>query len=199
MNNKGKNIGYKRVSTVDQNTARQLDGLELDEIFEDKVSGKNVDRPALRDMLKYVRAGDYIYVHSMDRLARNTTDLISIVNDLSDKGISIKFIKEGLNFEKGYDAASKLMLTVLGAIAEFERSTILERQREGIAIAKKKGAFKNVGRKKSISDDKVQKLFSLYEKGAKVADIARELEVSRPTIYKTLRENNQCANQIMDF
>jgi len=197
--NKGKNIGYKRVSTVDQNTARQLDGIELDKVFEDKVSGKNVDRPALRDMLEYVREGDIVHVHSLDRLARNLDDLRKTVKELTDRGVEVRFIKEGQTYKNEANHFGQLMLSVIGAFAEFERNVILERQREGIAIAKKKGAFKNVGRKNSIADDKVKKVFTLHGEGVKIADIARELNVSRPTIYKTLRENNQCANQNMDF
>lgn len=138
-------VGYVRVSTLDQRTDRQLDGLQLDRIFEDKVSGKNMrDRPQLEEMLKYVREGDVVYVHSMDRLARNLEDLLGLVRRLTEKGVTLIFLKEKLSFDPLQTASpmSRLILGVMGAVAEFERELIHERQREGIALAKARGAYK---------------------------------------------------------
>ena len=141
---KGHTVGYARVSTVDQVTERQLEVLNqygIDRLFEDKASGKDINRPALTEAIKYVRDGDTLVVHSLDRLARNLVDLLSLVEELTNRGVSVKFIKENLTFTKTEsDPFSKLTLQMLGAFAQFERSLIRERQREGIAIAKKAGA-----------------------------------------------------------
>jgi hypothetical protein len=119
----GQRIGYKRVSTVDQNTMRQLEGMQLDEVFEDKASGKSTaQRPALEAMLKQVRKGDVVLCHSMDRLARNLDDLRRVVLGLTSRGVRVEFVKEGLNFTGDDSALSKLLLSVMGAFAEFERS-----------------------------------------------------------------------------
>ena len=139
----GQQIGYVRVSTVEQNTARQLDGVELDKIFEDKCSGKNTDRPALKACLEYVREGDTLHVHEISRLARNMADLNRLVDELTAKGVAVKFHKEGLEFNasKATDAMMKLLFQVMGAFAEFERNMIRERQAEGIAKAVVSFAF----------------------------------------------------------
>ena len=134
----GQNIGYIRVSSAEQNTERQLDGLDMNRIFTDKVSGKSVDRPALQEMLRFVREGDHLYVHSMDRLARNLIDLRQMVQDLTAKGVRITFVKENLVFNGDDAAMSVLLLSVMGAVAEFERAILRERQAEGIRIAKQK-------------------------------------------------------------
>jgi DNA invertase Pin-like site-specific DNA recombinase len=137
----GQRIGYKRVSTVDQNTTRQLEGVAVDEVFEDKASGKSTaQRPALEAMLRHVRKSDVVLCHSMDRMARNLDDLRRIVLGLTSRGVRVEFTKEGLIFTGEDSALSKLLLSVMGAFAEFERSLILERQREGIAIAKAAGS-----------------------------------------------------------
>ena len=142
-------VGYKRVSTLLQNTSRQLVGVEgIERVFEDKASGKNIDgRAMLNEMLNFVRDGDVVIVHSMDRLARNLHDLLDIVTRCTSKGVTIKFIKENLTFSNSnqHGSINKLLLGIMGAIAEFERELILERQREGIAQAKLKGVYK--GRK----------------------------------------------------
>ena len=146
----GQRIGYKRVSTVDQNTMRQLEGVVMDEVFEDKASGKSTaQRPALEAMLKHVRKGDVVICHSMDRLARNLDDLRGIVLGLTNRGVRVEFVQEGLSFTGEDSALSKLLLSVMGAFAEFERSLIMERQREGVAIAKAAGKYK--GRKPLLS------------------------------------------------
>ena len=130
----GKNIGYIRVSTIEQNLERQLEGIKLDRSFTDKVSGKSVDRPALQEMLAYVRDGDTVIVHSMDRLARNVDDLRQIVKGLTAKQVKVKFIKEYLEFTGEDSPMSNLLLSVMGAFAEFKRTLIKERQMEGIEL-----------------------------------------------------------------
>ena len=132
-------IGYIRVSTVDQNTERQLDGLKLDKVFTDKASGKDVNRPQLKAAREYVREGDRLVVHSLDRLARNLVDLKNIVSELTARDVTVQFVKENLTFTNEDNAMSNLLLSVMGAFAEFERALIRERQREGIALAKKRG------------------------------------------------------------
>src|SRR6478672_930223 len=145
---KGQRIGYIRVSTVDQNTERQLDGVEVDRTFTDKASGKDTHRPQLKAALEYARDGDTLLIHSMDRLARNAEDLLRIVRELTGRGVSIEFVKNRLTFSGKADPMATLMLTMLAAFGAFERELIRERQREGIAIAKAKGVYK--GRKKAL-------------------------------------------------
>jgi DNA invertase Pin-like site-specific DNA recombinase len=145
----GQRIGYVRVSSVEQNTDRQLEGLELARTFTDKASGKDTQRPELEQLLKFVREGDTVVVHSMDRLARNLDDLRRLVADLTKRGVKIQFVKESLTFTGEDSPMSNLLLSVMGAFAEFERALIRERQREGVALAKQRGAYK--GRKKTLS------------------------------------------------
>ncbi len=181
---KGQAVGYVRVSTTDQNTERQLDGLDLDKIFTDHASGKDSDRPALTECLGYVREGDELFVHSMDRLARSLVDLRRIVDDLTERGVSARFVKEGLTFTRDTsDPCAVLMLSVMGAVAEFERALLLERQREGIAIAKSKGVYK--GRQPSISEDKIEEMTARLSEGESASALAREYGVSRATVYNT--------------
>ena len=182
----GQRIGYIRVSTVDQNTERQLDGIELDKTFTDKASGKDTKRPQLELMMSFVRSGDTLIVHSMDRLARDQNDLHRIVQTLTGKGVRIEFIKEHLTFTGDDSPISKLMLSVMGAVHEFERALIKERQLEGIALAKKRGAFK--GRKKSLSQGEVAELRQRIATGLSKARAAREFGISRETLYKYLKE-----------
>jgi DNA invertase Pin-like site-specific DNA recombinase len=161
---KGQRIGYKRVSTVDQNTTRQLEGVAVDEVFEDKASGKSTaQRPALEAMFKHVRKGDVVLCHSMDRMARNLDDLRRIVLGLTSRGVRVEFTKEGLSFTGEDSAPSKLLLPVMGAFAEFERSLILERQREGIAIAKAAGKYK--GRKLTLTSEAAAELRRRVDSG----------------------------------
>ena len=182
----GKKIGYIRVSSFDQNPDRQLDGLKLDKKFIDKVSGKTLNRPQLDALLDYVRDGDTVIVHSMDRLARNLDDLRHIVKRLINQGIQIKFIKESLTFTGDDTAMSQLLLSVMGAFAEFERGLIKERQMEGIALAKQRGAYK--GRKPSLSPEQVVELKMLAEKGESKTSLAKHFKVSRETVYQYLRK-----------
>jgi len=181
---KGQRVGYIRVSSLDQNTARQLSDVDLDKVFEDKVSGKSVERPQLKAMLDFVREGDTIVIHSLDRLARNLDDLRRLVNDLTGRGVRVQFIKENLIFSGDDSSMSKLLLSIMGAFAEFERSLTLERQREGISIAKAKGAYK--GRKKALSKEQIEELKRRVESGEKKSHVAESFKISRFTLYKYL-------------
>jgi len=178
----GHNVGYIRVSSVDQVTDRQLVDLVLDRVFEDKASGSSLDRPQLKECLAYLRQGDVLHVHSIDRLARNLMDLQQLVAQLVNKGASIHFHKERLVFGADEDPMAKLLLHLMGAFAEFERSLIRERQREGIAAAKKKG--KRLGRARVLTDDQVAELRRRREEGASV--LAREFSVGRQTVYDAM-------------
>lgn len=189
-NIKGQVVGYIRVSTIDQKTARQEDqlaGLNLDTLFTDHASGKSVDRPQLQAALKHLRNGDRFIVHSMDRLARNLDDLRGIVGDLTARGVAVQFIKESMTFTGEDSPMSKLMLSVMGAFAEFERSLIKERQREGIAIAKASGVY--TGRKRSLSDAKMTELVAKDKANnhRNRAALAREYGITRETLYQYLR------------
>jgi DNA invertase Pin-like site-specific DNA recombinase len=181
----GKRVGYIRVSTVDQNTERQLDGVVVDKKYTDKASGKDTKRPQLQAALEYLREGDVLVIHSMDRLARNLDDLRKLVTELTGRGVIVEFVKESLTFTGEDSALSKLLLSVMGAFAEFERSLLKERQREGIAIAKTKGVYK--GRKPSLTSDRVAELRSRAAAGEKKAGLAREFKISRETLYQYIR------------
>ena len=188
----GQKIGYVRVSSVDQNDARQLDGLVLDKIFTDKASGKDVHRPQLQALLSHVREGDHVYVHSMDRLSRSLKDLQEVVELLTARGVAVEFCKENLKFERpgnnsgGHTAAySKLLLQMLGAVGEFERALIRERQREGIAIAKTKGVYK--GRKSGLNAEMKLKLREMIASGISKTEIAKNLAISRASVYQYIK------------
>lgn len=191
-------IGYKRVSTIDQNTDRQLAGLDdqLMMVFEDKASGKDTNRPQLQALLagKWPK-GTTVVVHSFDRLARSLADLQKIVEDLTAKGISVEFIKEGKTFhppgvtkDAQKAAMDLLMLQMLGAFAQYERALILERQKEGIAKAKAKGVYK--GRPKKVSDAQriAEIIAAATREGAVKAQVAKDFGISRETLYQYLRE-----------
>lgn len=181
----GKTVAYIRVSSIDQNSARQLDGVARDKTFEDKASGKDTDRPALAALKEFVREGDTVLVHSMDRLARNLDDLRRTVKELTARGVNIQFAKEGLIFTGEETPIANLMLSIMGAVAEFERSLIKERQLEGIAQAKKKGVYK--GRKPSVTADMLSTIRERIAAGEAKAKIAREMGISRETLYQHLR------------
>jgi DNA invertase Pin-like site-specific DNA recombinase len=183
----GQRIGYVRVSTFDQNPERQLEKSLVDRVFTDKASGKDTRRPQLEALLSFVREGDTVVVHSMDRLARNLDDLRRIVQTLTNRGIKIEFVKEGLTFTDEESPMSNLMLSVMGAFAEFERALIKERQREGIALAKKRGVYR--GRKKALSDEQVAELRRQVDEGKSKAALARQFCISRETLYQYLRAN----------
>lgn len=180
----GQSVGYVRVSTLEQNTARQLDGIQLNKIFTDKISGKSTDRPQLQLCLEYVREGDTLHVHSMDRLARNLEDLRRMVRELNAKGVRVQFHKENLTFTGEDSPMANLLLSMLGAVAEFERALILERQREGVAIAKAAGKYK--GGKPKLRADQVEQLKARVASGVPKAAVAREFSISRETLYTYL-------------
>jgi DNA invertase Pin-like site-specific DNA recombinase len=178
----GKRIGYVRVPTLDQSTQRQLEGVEVDKKFTDKASGKDTKRPQLQAALDYLRDGDVLVVHSMDRLARNLGDLRRMVTELTGRGVVIEFTKERLTFTGEDNAMSNLLLNVMGAFSEFERALIKERQREGITLAKKSGVYK--GRKPSLTPEQAEQLRSRVAAGEKKAALAREFGISRETLYQ---------------
>lgn len=175
-------VAYIRVSSVGQNVDRQLPDEKFDKTFTDKASAKDTDRPALADLLDYVREGDTVVVHSIDRLARNLADLEQLVDQLNSKGVSVEFRKESLIFSGGADPMQKLLFQMLGAVAEFERSMIRERQREGIAAAKAAG--KQLGRKRVLDDKDTKRLRAKRAKGVGVRDLQDEFNVSRATVYR---------------
>jgi len=182
---KGQKIGYVRVSAFEQNVDRQLDGIALDRVFTDRASGKDVGRPQLAALLSFIREGDTLVVHSMDRLARNLDDLRKLVQSLTRQGIRIEFVKESLSFTGEDSPMANLMLSVMGAFAEFERALIRERQREGIALAKQRGAYR--GRKKMLSEERIAELVQRVGDGEKKSVIARDMGISRETLYQYLR------------
>ncbi len=183
----GQRIGYTRVSSFDQNPKRQLEHVEVARVFTDTASGKDTHRPQLESLLTFVRQGDTVVVHSMDRLARNLDDLRRVVQGLTKRGVRIEFLKEHLVFTGEDSPMANLMLSVMGAFAEFERALIRERQREGIALAKQRGAFR--GRKRSLSDEQVTELRNRIEAGESKAKVARDFGVSRETVYQYLNAN----------
>ena len=181
----GITVGYVRVSSGGQNEARQLDGIAFDKTFTDKVSGKDTDRPQLQALLGFVREGDTVLVHSMDRLARSLKDLEAIVTGLTERGVTVSFVSQGMTFTGADSPMNTLMLQMLGAVAQFERSLILERQREGIAIAKAKGGVYK-GRKPSLDAAGVADLRARVAQGVPKAQIAAQLGISRTTLYANL-------------
>jgi len=183
----GQRIGYVRVSSFDQNPERQLDQVQVSKLFTDKASGKDTQRPELDALLSFVREGDTVVVHSMDRLARNLDDLRSLVQKLTRRGVRIEFIKESLAFTGEDSPMANLMLSVMGAFAEFERALIKERQREGIALAKQRGVYR--GRKKALSSELANELRSRAAMGEQKAKLAREYAISRETLYQYLRRD----------
>jgi DNA invertase Pin-like site-specific DNA recombinase len=179
---KGQQVGYLRVSSLDQNEVRQLEGLALDKTFTDKASGKDVKRPQLEALQSFVREGDTVFCHSMDRLARNLDDLRRIVLSLTDRGIPIVFVKENLTFTGEDSPMSNLLLSVMGALAAFEREVIRDRQREGIAIARREGKY--TGRKPSLTPARAAELRRRVALGDSKAGLAREFGISRDTLYR---------------
>lgn len=187
-------VGYIRVSSHDQNTDRQLDGVALDRIFTDKMTGSTKDRPQLKAMLDYVRYGDTVVVHSLDRLARNFDDLLSIIKQLKQKGVTFKSLQENLVINAtGDNPIDTLILHIFGAIAQFNRSLIREAQREGIAKAKKKGVYK--GRKSVLTpqiitqiEELLAKRHASVENYKKLSnnDIARQVGISKSSLYRYL-------------
>ncbi len=181
----GHRIGYIRVSSFEQNPDRQLENIQVDKVFTDKASGKDTQRPQLDALLSFVREGDTVVVHSMDRLARNLDDLRRLVQSMTARNVRIEFVKENLTFTGEDSPMANLMLSVMGAFAEFERALIRERQREGIALAKQRGVYR--GRKKALLPEKVAELGRRAGAGEQKAKLAREFGISRETLYQYLR------------
>lgn len=177
------NVGYIRVSSVDQNTARQLDDIPLDRIFEDKASGATTDRPKLKEMLEYVREGDTIHVHSIDRLARSLSDLLELVSCLKARKVNLSFHKENLLFTSEVNHTQDLMLAMMGAVAQFEREISKERQREGIVKAKAAGTYK--GRLKKVDDEAIREAMAVD--GASYRKVAKALNVSLSTVQRAMK------------
>lgn len=177
-------IGYIRVSSVGQNSERQLDGMEFDRVFTDKCSGSTTNRPGLQLLLSHVRDGDAVYVHSIDRMARDLKDLLELIEYFKSKGVAIHFTKEALSYTPHQsNPMQDMMLQVMGAVGQFERALMLERQREGIEQAKARGVYK--GSKKTVDRDKV---LELLEEGVKKAEIARRLGIGRVSVYRVIDE-----------
>lgn len=183
---KGMRVGYIRVSTVDQNVERQLENIPLDKSFIDKCSGKDLNRPQFEAMMNYVREGDRVIIHSLDRLARNLDHLRCVVKTLTNKGVEIEFVKESLVFKGDDSPMSNLLLSMMGAFAEFEHSLIRERQREGIAIARAKGVYKR-GRDRCLKSDEVTQLKLWVAEARPKTWIAKELGISRHSVYNYLK------------
>ena len=181
----GHKVGYIRVSSVGQNTERQLDGFNFDKEYIEKISAKNRNRPVLEECLDYLRQGDELHVHSIDRLARNLVDLQNIVSSLNDKGVSVHFHKEGLQFSGSDSPMNKLMLQMMGAFAEFERSLIRERQAEGIANAKRNGV--RFGKERKLNQVQVEEVRAMARNRYSKTEIAEKFQVSRQTIYNLLK------------
>ena len=178
----GQHVGYIRVSSIDQNTIRQLDGISLNKTFTEKLSGKDTQRPILHECLSYIRQGDTMHVHSIDRLARNAKDLLNLVEQILTKGATVSFNKNNLVFSPdSKDHMAKLQLTMLAAFAEFERELIRERQLEGIAIAKANGKYS--GRRK-VTDEIIEEAKVRAEAGEPLSRVAKALNISRETLYK---------------
>ncbi len=180
------NIAYVRVSTVEQNEARQIESLnkyQIDKWFMEKVSAKDTNRPELQNMIDYIREGDTVYIHDFSRLARSTKDLLELVELFNNKGISLVSTKENLDTST---PTGKLMLTMIAAINEFERMNLLERQREGIAIAKRQGKYK--GRKPININDFNQHYLRYKNREINKSQLAKELKISRPTLDKLIMQ-----------
>jgi len=191
----GQTVGYVRVSSLGQNTARQLDGLTLDQVFTDKCSGSDTNRPALQALLTHVRRGDTVLVHEISRLARNTADLLALVQQLNDKGVTIKFLKEDMTFVRTeLDADGKLqkpnpmnlmLLTIIGAVSAFELALINERRAEGQAKAREAG--KHMGRHAKLTADQAETLRKRIAAGESKTELATEYGISRATLYTVIK------------
>ena len=183
------NIAYVRVSTIEQNEARQKEALEkhcIDKWYTEKVSAKDTNRPELQKMLDYCRNGDTVYIHDFSRIARNVKDLLDIVERLQAKGVHLVSNHENIDTST---PTGKLMLTMIGAINEFERANLLERQREGIAIAVREKKYKG---RKSIHLESFPQEYALYkERKLTKSALAQKLGISRPTLDKKIREYEQ--------
>jgi DNA invertase Pin-like site-specific DNA recombinase len=181
----GQRVGYVRVSGLDQNPDRQLEAVSVARTFTDKASGRDTRRPELDRLLAFVREGDTVVVHSMDRLARNLDDLRRVVQGLTGRGVRIEFVKEGLTFTGEDSPMANLMLSVMGAVAEFERALLRERQREGITLAKQRGVYR--GRKRALNPEQIIEMKRRVAAGEQKARVARDMGICRETVYQYLR------------
>lgn len=182
------NIAYVRVSTVEQNEQRQIEGLQkynIEKWFTEKISAKDTNRPKLKEMLDFARNGDTVYIHDFSRIARSTKDLLEIIEHLNNKGVSLVSNKESIDTST---PTGKLLVTMIGAINEFERQNLLERQREGIEIAKREGKFK--GRKEiNVNNEVFTEQYNRYKKREiNKVELAKILGVSRPTLDKLIKQ-----------
>ena len=186
-------VAYVRVSTAEQNEARQREALAvrgIDKWFIEKASGKNTDRPEFQKMLDWVREGDTIYIHDLSRIARSTKDLLDLLDVLREKGVALVSGKESIDTST---ATGKLLVTMVAAINEFERANLLERQKEGIAIAKREGKYK--GRKAVTVPDLPRHYDRWQRREVSKAALARELGISRPTLDRLFSDYNSCATE----
>ena len=179
---------YTRVSTVSQNDDRQFDGVEIapDNLYQDKISGSKKSRPQLNLLLKVIRKGDTVNIWSIDRAARNLQHLLELIETINSKGAAVHFHKEGLLFNGSDNAMQKMQLQILGAVSEFQRSMINEVAAEGRCVAKSKGV--KFGRPKALSKAERLQVFDQYHQGKSVAALALDFDVSRPVIYRTLKD-----------
>lgn len=192
----GKQIGYVRCSSESQNLDRQLDGMQhLDKIFEEKASAKSADRPVLQECLRYLRDGDVLHVHSIDRLARNLADLERIVSDLNTRGVEVRFLKENLTFKGDEDPMSVLLLQLLGSFSQFERSIIRERANEGIRAAQKRGV--RFGRPALLSEQQKREICSRAVWGQSKKALAAEYGISTQLIYVVLKDGKQAPGGVL--
>lgn len=183
-------VGCARVSSVEQNLDRQLVRLKaenVETVFVDKISGKNLDRPGFSSMMEYVNEGDTLVICSMDRLARSLMDLLNVTRTLQAKGVTVRFLKEKLELSSSGEtsAISKFLMAMMGAVAEFERSLIRERQQQGIALAKARGVYKG---RKPIDDERLAEAKRRIASGIPKTKVAKELKIGRTTLYKYLKE-----------
>lgn len=181
----GAYVGYKRVSSVDQSTDRQLEGLQLDRVFEEKISAKAIDRPVFNECLDYLRSGDCLVIHSLDRVCRSGAgDAVALVTELTNKGIGIEFVKEGMRFDADMTAVQKGLLSILASVAEMERGLIKERQLEGISLAKAAGKYKGrpATKTKSLNKDDFIKAIS----NSSMAQACKDFGISRQTGYRLI-------------
>lgn len=179
-------VGYIRVSSVDQNTDRQLDGIELEKRFEEKISGTTRERPQLKLCMDYLREGDTLFVHSMDRLARSLKDLLNIVHELNDKKVIVKFVTENLEFSGADNPMGQLMLSIFGAVNQFELAQTKQRQMEGIRKAQERG--QKLGRA-GLKKSKIKEIRSRKAAGQSAKEIAYSLNIGQSTVYKYLKDH----------
>jgi len=185
---KVQNVGYRRISTKDQSFDRQLMSVTLDRVFDEKASARTSDRPELKACLDYVREGDTLHVHSIDRLARNLTDLTAIVDRLTASGVTVRFHNEGITFDGREDSPiNRLLLQMLGAVAEFERNLINERRREGQEAARAAG--KSLGAP-PIPAEKQKRALELVADGMPKVQVAKEVGISRQSVYKLIKRQD---------